>query len=362
VSKQVISFVAVATVLALAACGSDPATEAAAGGEAPFTAEEISIAAALRQIEGHHLAAQALLDAGDDTSAQVHAEHPIVELMDLVTEEVAERAEDGQSHVDALEQGTRAAADAAAAGDGAALGTAAEDSAAAVAGAEEALPGGGTEAFTGSVIASLLSTAAHEYEEAVVDGRLELLVEFQDAYAFTTVARSMYDTIAPAVEAASAEEAAEIDEAFEALAAALPGVEAPVTLADAEDVEAAATLIGHELEETVGAIVPETADPDEIWASIHSLLDDIQATYEAGDPDEAAELAAEAYLENYELVEAAVIEAAPAVNAELEPLLGADLRAKIAARIATEELAAMIDRARVLIGEAMEATGASGEH
>jgi hypothetical protein len=362
VRKLVVSFVAGATALALAACGPDPTTEAAGSGEMAFTREEVSIAAALRQIEGHHLAAQALLDAGDPTSAQVHAEHPIVELMDLVTEEVAEHAEDGQTHVDALEQGTKAAAEAAAAEDGGALGTAAADSAAAVADAEAALPGGGTEAFTGSVIASLLSTAAHEYEEAVLDGQLELLVEFQDAYAFATVARSMYDTIAPAVEAASAEEAAEIEEAFETLAAALPGIEAPATLADAEDVEAATTLIGHELEETVGAIVPEAADPDEVWANIHALLDDIQTTYEAGDPDEAAELAAEAYLENYELVEAAVIEAAPEVNAELEPLLGADLRAQIAAGIGTEELATMIERARVLIGDAMEATGASGEH
>jgi hypothetical protein len=364
VSRAVAPAVAAALAVALLGACSEDGTSAADGSPdaVALTAEDVAIASALRQIEGHHLVAVELAEAGDLTSAKVHAHHPIDELMALIREEVAEHAEDGDTHVAALDEQTQATADAANAEDVDALSSATADTAATVGGASDALPGGDSEAFTGSVIASLLDTAAHEYEEAVVDGELELLVEYQDAYAFTTVARSLYDAISPSVEAASAEEAAEIEGAFETLAAALPGAEAPATLADAEDVGAAAALIAHELEETVGALVPETTDPEEIWATIHTLLDEIQAAYEAGDPDEAAELAAEAYLENYEFVEASVIEAAPDVNAELEPLLGADLRAQIAAGISNEDLAAMIDRARELIADAMEATGATGSH
>jgi hypothetical protein len=353
-------------VTMLGACG-DGSTSAPGGGAsevaAPaFSAEDVTTASALRQVQGHHIVAVELAEAGDFTGAQVHAHHPIDELMALVREEVAEHAEDGDAHVTALDEGTQGAADAANAEDADALSTSVDETAAAIEETQAALPEGDTDAFVGSVIADLLTTAGHEFEEAVVDGELELLVEYQDAYAFTTVARSLYDTIAPTVEAASAEDAEEIEAAFATLAEALPGPQPPATLADAEDVEAATALIAHELEETVGALVPETSDPAEIWSNIDALLAEIQTAYDAGEAEEAAELAAEAYLENYELVEASVIEAAPDVNAELEPLLGADLRAQIAAGISSDELATMIERARVLMGQAMEATGSSMEH
>lgn len=361
-----------ATVFVAAALGVTMLGACSEGSSAPgggtevaapsFSAEDVATASALRQIEGHHIVAVELAEADDMTGAQVHAHHPIDELMALIREEVAEHAEDGDAHVADLDEQTQAAADAANAEDAEALTSATEETATTIETAQAALPEGDTDAFVGSVTADLLTTAGHEYEEAVVDGELELLVEYQDAYAFVTVARSLYDTIAPSVEAAAAEEAEEIEAAFATLAEALPGPQPPATLADADDVAAAAALIAHELEETVGALVPETSDAAEVWANIHTLLDEIQSTYEGGDPDEAAELAAEAYLENYELVEASVIEAAPDVNAELEPLLGADLRAQIAAGITAEELGVMIDRARELIGEAMEATGAETDH
>ena len=68
-----------------------------------------------------------------------------------------------------------------------------------------------------------------------------------------------------------------------------------------------------------------------------------------------AELSAEAYLENYEVIEADVIELAPEINEELEPLLGAALREELQAGAPQEEIEAMIDRARELLGEALEA-------
>ena len=64
------------------------------------------------------------------------------------------------------------------------------------------------------------------------------------------------------------------------------------------------------------------------------------------DREAAAELAAVAYLENYEIIEGAVIAAAPEINEELEPLLGADLRAAISEGAEVSEIEAMADRAR----------------
>ena len=121
---------------------------------------------------------------------------------------------------------------------------------------------------------------------------------------FTRQAASDYEAIATEVEAANAEEAAEIEEAFEALSVALPGVQPPSTVAPLEDVEAAAELIGHDLEEVVGALPVSESDPAAEQAAIEGLLDQISELVASGNRDEAAELAAEAYLEHYEVIEA----------------------------------------------------------
>jgi hypothetical protein len=208
--------------------------------------------------------------------------------------------------------------------------------------------------YRGSVITALLATSAHEYEEAIGTNKVRLLAEFQDGYAFVEEARRLYEEIASEVEAASTEEAEEIEEAFETLETALPSPKPPAELADPLDVESAAKLIGHELEETVGAASVEESDPKSIVAEIEELLDEIVATYEAGDADAAAELSAEAYLENYEVIEAEVIEDAPEINEELEPLLGADLRKRISEGAPVKEIEDMVARAKELLGKALE--------
>jgi hypothetical protein len=114
-------------------------------------------------------------------------------------------------------------------------------------------------------------------------------------------------------------------------------------------------LIGHELEETVDAEVSAAREPEEVAEEIEHLLDEIVETYEAGDADAAAELSAEAYLENYEVIEAGVIDAAPDINEELEPLLGADLRKAILEGVPAEDVAAMVEQAKTLLAQALEA-------
>ena len=75
------------------------------------------------------------------------------------------------------------------------------------------------------MIAALLVTAGREYEEAVADGAIRELIEFQDAYAFTTEAKRLYGAIESGREGQGAQEAAEIDEAFASLLAAPPGAD-----------------------------------------------------------------------------------------------------------------------------------------
>ena len=96
--------------------------------------------------------------------------------------------------------------------------------------------------------------SATSIEEAVVDGELVNLAEYQDAYGFTLESRDRYDAIAGEVESASAEEAAEISESFDRLEAAMPSGEPPANPAPLRGGRGSGeVLVGAELEETVGA-------------------------------------------------------------------------------------------------------------
>lgn len=350
--------------LFLLSCGDldgDAGNSGAAASEDPAGAEAIGFGEALAQIRGHHLVSLELYEEGDKKGAAVHAGHPIAEILDSVRSELEEHdPQVGQDLADALEAGATAVAENKSASE---VADAYEQAAAATDRALTAVVGSNsdTPSYKGSVISAVLSTAGHEYDEAVGDEGIRLLAEYQDGYAFVQEARRLYQEVAGDVEAASLEEAEEIDEAFEVLETALPSPRPPKQPADVLDVVSAAELIGHELEETVGAEPVVESDPEEIVAEIEELLDEIVATYEAGDPDAAAELSAEAYLENYELIEAEVIEQAPDVNEELEPLLGADLRRRISAGAPADEIKEMVKRAKELLVQALEALEALEE-
>lgn len=304
-------------------------------------------------MRGHHNASLELHLATDTNGAIAHASHPAAEILESV-----------RSDLDAVQAPTADLEAALLAVQTTAAGDSADDHRDAIAAAsdlidqaEAAVAGEAldTPAYRGSVIASLLQTAGHEYEEAVGDGAIAELIEYQDAWAFTQEAFEQYATIEEAVSAASEEEAGEIQEAFETLFLALQGVESPDTVRPVDDVEGAAALIAHELEETVGALPVSDADPAAEQAAIEALLDEIVEQVAADNREQAAELAAEAYLEHYEVIEPAVIEAAPDINTELEPLLGAELRRQINEGASLDEIQTMVDRAKDLLGQAIEA-------
>ncbi|MFN2488776.1 MAG: hypothetical protein ABR529_03355 [Actinomycetota bacterium] len=357
-----------AAALLLAGCGQDgdgASAPSASGNEESTSAgelgaEEVDFGASLAQIRAHHLVSLDLYEAGRFGDALLHATHPIDELLAAVQGGLEEH---DAGVAGALEQTLRRATTAIQERVAPAkLGSIYARAAALTENGETSVVGAETTAYRASVVASLSATAAREYEEAVGKDGLRLEAEYQDGYAFVQEARRLYQEIAATVEDEEPEEAEEIEEAFAGLAQALPSPTPPQRLASVEDVEVAARLIGAELEEVVGARVEGDLETDEIGEEIDELLDEIVATYEAGDADEAAELSAEAYLENYEVIEAEVIEQAPDINEELEPLLGAELRRRIQDGAPATEIEAMVERAKKLLDKALAVLDEAVEH
>lgn len=348
--------IGVAATLVASACGAE---EPRAEREAAVSREQAQFGSTLWRVRGHHLVALPLLEAGDREAALAHATHPLEEVLPSVEGQVRDRdagAADGlRAALEDVVEGVRG-------GSAPGVRSAVDRALAALRAAEEAVVGelAGAPAYVGSVVAGLLATAAHEYEEATPEGRVSNLLEYQDAHGFFLAARELYARIGPGIEEAAASEAEEIEEALGRLEAALPGPEPPPSPAPAADVERLASVVSRELEETVGAVVAAAVEPEEVWEAIDSLLDQVVAEYREGEPEEAAELAARAYLENYELVEGRVIEHAPEVNDRLEPLLSAELRAKIREGVPPEELEALVRQAKDLLAQARRAVEEGG--
>jgi hypothetical protein len=350
-------------LLALTGCSSAPAaapaTQAAttaprsAGTSTSFTAEQVVVGTALAEARGHHRVSLELMTTGETLGSLSHATHPVAEIIESIRSDLDQAGaatadfEASLHSVMTASQNKDQAALASAVGTAAAKATAAE---AAVAGGAVSSP-----AYRGSVVVSLITTVAAEYSEAVSDGQIGMLLEYQDAYAFTREAADIYALIAREVEASDPDEAAAIDDAFTALATALPSAQPPPAIAPVEEVKEAAGIIANSLVTTVDALPVAAVDPHHEREEIEELLDRALDNMRQGNRPAAAELVAEAYLEHYETIEAQVIDAAPDINAELEPLLGAELRRQINEDEPVAVIEATVATAKGLLDQAIDA-------
>jgi hypothetical protein len=204
-------------------------------------------------------------------------------------------------------------------------------------------------AFNASVVAQLLHTAGHEYEEAVANGTIRAIVEYQDAQAFIHRAESIFKSTASRINQSMAEHADEVNEGFSNLNLALNNKSEP------EIVETTIGGVTHELEEITG--IPESQlmgeeeegsnaegqSPIAIISNIKSMLNDLLEKYRAQDYQGAESIATEAYLENYEYIEAPLAQRDQQLMEQTEVLLREDLRHMITDRVPIEQIEQHID-------------------
>lgn len=106
-----------------------------------------------------------------------------------------------------------------------------------------------------------------------------------------------------------------------------------------------------------------TATPAEAITEIGAVrsgLDDALAAYEKGDVDEAEQLAGDAYLEHFEIVEGPLEEQDEELNEELEELIREELRTAITSGEPTADVKALVEEANSGLDQAETALEQAG--
>ncbi len=204
-----------------------------------------------------------------------------------------------------------------------------------------------------SVVAQLLNTTGHEYEEAVANGTVKAIVEYQDAQAFIHRAQSIFNSSASRISQNSSssnmtQEVQEINELFSNLNNAINNKQDPATieattingiihgLAEITGMYESQLLAGKEEEagETAGQ-----QDPIAIINHIKSLLNNnLLTAYRSQDYATAESTAIEAYLENYENIETTIAQHDRPLMEQIEIMLREDLRQMIKDRVQVEQI------------------------
>ncbi len=306
-------------------------------------AERLDLAAGLEEALGHFWALELNLDENNAELAVVHATHPVAELYDAMKPTLAstDPALD-RLMADTLEGlADRASTDVSRAEAQRAI----EDAKGVIESARTAVVGDALASdpvFKMKLMKGLLETSVAEYGEAVENGQITEMAEFQDGSAFVWRAGVIYGEIQDSIENRHAAE--EIDGFFEDVDDAYD------RLAPPSQVATLTNGIIRELDEIMGTgegpagAMDEGAKLDAYVATIRQLLEDARAEYRAGNNDLALSYVTKAYLDNYEFLEGPLVEAGERdLMVEVEELMREELRTMIRNGEPVADVEAQID-------------------
>jgi hypothetical protein len=304
--------------------------------------EKESFASALEETLGHLHALELNLDDSNSELARTHATHPIAELYESMKPELQEHDADfdaafemaltelADKTVDAPREEAQAAIDE--------MKSLVEEARTLVVGDELSSDSN----FRLALVRTLVETAGAEYAEAVEDGTITEMVEYQDGSAFVWRAQQIFEEIKADLPEHEAEEIAEF---FGDLDSAIKDI-APV-----ENVQIYVEGIEHE----VGEILGEESDDGGLHAYFEGIehhLAEVKETYGTGDTDAALAHATKAYLDNYEFLEAPIAEQNEELMEEIEIMMREELRDMIKAAAPADEINSQVDAILVKLEEA----------
>ena len=295
--------------------------------------EKLDFAAGLEEALGHFWALEQNLDDKNAELALIHATHPIAELYDAMKPQLKSVNLDGEVEDILIGLKTKATIDVSRSQAQDAI----DDAKDAVAIARTAVVGDELSNDTGfkvALIGTLLETSIAEYAEAVEDGVIGEMAEFQDGSAFVWRSQVIFNEIKFDLPSHDVEEIAELYEELES------AYDARV---DPSEVETLAGGIIHEISEILGE-ESEDAELQSYVDEIRELLTQAKQEYQNGDSDLALSLATKAYLDNYEFLEGPLIEAGEReLMEEVEIMLREELRGMMKSGASVSEVNSQID-------------------
>ena len=309
-------------------------------GTIPFTFadseyEKVEFAGYLEETLGHFWALEKNLDENNSELALVHATHPIAELYDLMSPQL--QAVDPQLDSDIkstlLDLQNKANTDVTREQAQMAIDEAKElvEKARMLVVGDEISDKTETKLV---LIKGLLETSIAEYGEAVSDGIINEMAEFQDGSAFVWRSQQIFDEIKTDI---PEHEAEEIEEIYESLWTAYDD------RADPDEVDTLAGGIVHEIDEILG-IEGEENEMLEYVETIEDLLTKTKNEYSSGNSDVALSLATKAYLDNYEFIEGPLAQSGNSqLMREVEIMLREELRNMIKSNSPSSEINAKVD-------------------
>ncbi|AFS81021.1 hypothetical protein NKOR_05690 [Candidatus Nitrosopumilus koreensis AR1] len=296
---------------------------------------KIAFASSLEETLGHFWALEQNLDDGNAELALIHATHPISELYDSMKPELkaSDPNLDAQVQKTLMELKDKASTDVSRQQAQQAI----DDAKQVVSIARSTIVGDylSSDVNTKLVLMKvLLDTSIAEYGEAVSDGVIGEMAEFQDGSAFVWRSQQIFNTIRDDIDSHMAQE---IDEFYEDLWESYDARATPT------QVETYAGGIIHEIDEILG-VEDESENLLEYVENIRELLEQTKQEYATGDKDIALSLATKAYLDNFEFLEGPLVELdQEELMEDVEHMLREDLRNMIKNDVPVSEVNAQVD-------------------
>jgi hypothetical protein len=193
-------------------------------------------------------------------------------------------------------------------------------------------------------LSQVLPIASTEYGEAVENGTVTEIIEYQDGQAFVSRAQSVFGETSSRIPQEMTGEVQETNQFFSDLNNAIQNK------SNSEVIDSSIRAITHEISEIIGISEESLSsegtgtEPEEIISEISTLLNQTIQEYKQQNYDEAEALATTAYLDNFEFIEAPLADKDNALMENTEVMLREQLRQLIQNKVSLEELQQHIDK------------------
>jgi hypothetical protein len=332
-------------------------TSASNPGQVPNTTQ-VSFISNIEQIRGHLNAAVMNKEAGNNTLALAHTLHPIAEIYSSIEPQISSANttlnETLTSNLNQLVQIVNTSSLDEFDGQSQRINGILNQTVQQIIPVETA----NNSTFRLGVVSDLLSIAGIEYGEAVENGTIKEIVEYQDGQSFVSRAQDVFSQTSPTLLSDLNAEVQEANTFFSDLNGMIQNKSNP------EVVDRSIGAIIHEISELTGISEDnlggqaEGTGSGEIITEIRSLLNQTIQEYQQQNYAEAEALATTAYLDNFEFIEAPLAEKDEALMVNTEVMLREQLRRLIQNQVPLEQLQQHIERINDNLDRAEQLLGA----